>query len=284
MSLADAGAVIRAAAQSLSSDTPRLDAELLLANVLGVARNDLLLRNPPITAAQRVQFEALLARRRAHEPIAYITGRQEFWSLDLRVTADVLIPRPDSETLVEAAVALRKGCPPGNILDLGTGSGALLLAALAEWPLARGVGVDRSAAAVAVARSNAERLGFAARAGFVVGDWAAALCGRFDLLLCNPPYVLETAALMPDVAHFEPATALYAGSDGMADYRRLLPDTGRLLAADGLALFEFGPGQETALVAMGEALGFAASVHRDLAGRPRALALSYGVGKGQASG
>jgi release factor glutamine methyltransferase len=285
---ADARTLIRAAAATLSGATPRLDAELLLAHVLGESRADMLVRNPPVAADAAAHFDRLLTRRRTHEPVAYILERQEFWSLDLWVTPDVLIPRPDSETVIEAAIAHLKGHPPARILDLGTGSGALLLAALSEWPGAFGVGVDRSAAAIDVARGNAGRHGFSGRAGFVVGDWAAALGGRFDLILCNPPYVEDAADLMPDVAQFEPASALYAGADGLADYRRLLPEMPRLLGDGGVALFEFGTGQAAALTAMGQALGFTATVTHDLGGRPRVLALvrvpSYGLGKGGASG
>lgn len=284
----DARALVRAAAQTLLSDTPRLDAELLLAHALGMDRGDMLVRNPDVTPDVAATFDALVARRKTHEPVAYILGRQEFWSLDLRVTPDVLIPRADSETLIEAAVARLKGRPPARILDLGTGSGALLLAALAQWPAASGVGVDRSVAAIAVAQGNAATLGMAGRAAFVVGNWAASVSGRFDLVLCNPPYVEDAAVLMPDVADFEPAAALFAGADGLADTRLLLPDMARLMAPDGLALFEFGAGQEAALVPMAEALGFDAWLHHDLAGRPRALALLRapfsGLGKAGASG
>lgn len=274
----DARSLIRAAVPTVASDTPRLDAELLLAHVLEQNRGDMLVRNPAVSPDDAARFEALLARRRAHEPIAYILGQQEFWSLNFRVTRDVLIPRADSETLIEAAVARLQGTPPARILDLGTGSGALLLAALSQWPQARGVGVDRSFAAVAVARGNARSLGFAERASFAVGKWADAVRGPFDLILCNPPYIEEAAVLMPDVADFEPAGALFAGPDGLADYRLLFPDVARLLAHHGLAMFEFGAGQEAALVPMAEALGFATGLHRDIAGRPRALALVLGVG------
>ncbi len=280
----DARSLLARAAHTLAGDTPRLDAELLLAHVLGLSRSALLVGNPPVSPEQAGQFADLVDRRRRHEPVAYILGRQEFWSLDLQVTPDVLIPRPDSETVIEVAVSRMRQRPPKTILDLGTGSGALLLSALIEWPQAFGVGVDRSAAAVAVARGNAQMLGLGTRAAFVVGDWAAALAGRFDLLLCNPPYVDDGADLMPDVAGFEPAAALFGGPDGLANYRLLLPDVSRLLAPDGMALFEFGAGQGDALKGMGEAAGFAATLHPDLAGRPRALALCYGLGNGQASG
>lgn len=274
--------LLRTTAATLPGDTPRLDAELLLAHVLGVDRLVMLAGREPVTPAQAARFAALAARRRRHEPIAYIIGAREFWSLDLRVTPDVLIPRADSETLIEAA--LESGVKPATILDLGTGSGALLLAALSEWPAARGLGVDRSGGAIAVARENARRLGMAARARFVRGNWADSLVGKFDLILCNPPYVEQDAPLAPDVAAYEPASALFAGADGLDAYRILLPEVRRLLADGGVAIFEFGAGQAEALVALAADQGLAATLRRDLGGHQRALILSCcdaaGVGKG----
>ena len=201
----DVATVLRAATTRLAeaSDTPWLDAELLLAHALGLSREALLLgaTRRPVPEA----FEALIARRLRHEPIEYIIGQKEFWGLTLRVTPDVLIPRPDSETLIDAALGLFKGRrAPQNILDLGTGSGALLLAALSEWPEARGVGVDASAAALDVARGNAAALDLAERACFQQGDWCAGLSGPFDLILCNPPYIETTAPLAPNVRDHEP--------------------------------------------------------------------------------
>lgn len=256
--------------ESISS-TPRLDAELLLAHALGTSRQALLL-GPD--RALPCAFEALLQRRLAHEPVAYITGTKSFWTLDLHVTPAVLIPRPDSETLIEAAIAHFSWREPKAILDLGTGSGALLLAALDHWPRAWGLGVDRSAAALEVAQGNADRLDFTRRARFVRGNWADALDTRFDLILCNPPYVEADAALAPDVAAYEPAVALYAGSEGLDDYRLLAPQIRRLLAPDGLAVVEIGSTQRASVTDLIRSAGLTAVARADMAGRDRCLAVT----------
>jgi len=252
-----------------ASGTPRLDAELLMAHALGCARETLLLSrlDDPAPAG----FAALLARRLAGEPVAYIVGRRDFWTIDLAVGPGVLIPRPDSETLIEAAVDHFGAKGPASVLDLGTGPGTLLLAALAEWPAARGLGIDVSPVALEQARGNAARLGLAARARFALGDWAHGITGRFDLVLCNPPYV-ETGARLPrDVADHEPAAALHAGTDGLDAYRRLAPMLGRLIAPGGMAAVEIGAAQAAAVRALLAAEGLAATVRRDLAGRDRCL-------------
>lgn len=269
--MGETGAGLADAARRLAavSDTPRLDAELLLAHALGVSREALLLRP---SARLPDGFETLVARRLAHEPIAYITGTRAFWTLDLAVGPAVLVPRPDSETLIEAAIAHFGSRAPATILDLGTGSGALLLAALDHWPTAWGLGVDRSAEALAVARANAAPFG--ARAAFVRGDWATALAGRFDLILCNPPYVEAGAALPPDVARWEPAAALYAGPDGLDDYRRLAPELGRLIAPGGAAILEIGAVQQAAVTALIKAAELSVSCRQDLAGRDRCLVVT----------
>jgi release factor glutamine methyltransferase len=251
------------------SPTPHLDAELLLAHALGISREALLLGpDRPIPPA----FDALLRRRLAHEPVAYITGTKSFWTLDLHVTPDVLIPRPDTETLIEAAIDHFRGHAAATVLDLGTGSGALLLAGLDQWPDAWGVGVDRSAAALAIARGNAERLGFGGRARFVQGCWDDALDARFDLILCNPPYVEAGAALAPDVADHEPASALYAGPEGLDDYRLLVPQLPRLLAPTGIALLEIGSAQAAAVSELVQAQGLKPATRQDLAGLNRCVA------------
>ena len=174
----------------------------------------------------------LVARREAHEPLALIVGHREFWSLEFAVSPATLIPRPESETLIEAAVAaFANREPPRLVLDLGTGTGCLLLAALSEFPAAFGIGVDRSAEAAALAARNAAALHLADRALFVCGDWADALSTRFDLVLGNPPYIPteDLGSLMPDVARYEPRTALDGGPDGLAAYRRLIPGLPRML-------------------------------------------------------
>lgn len=250
----------------------RLDAELIAAHLLGVDRSALLL-NEPNTPFDSVTFNTLAARRAAGEPLAYITGHREFWSLDIAVTPDTLIPRPDSETLIEAAVAAHMADAAPRILDLGTGSGCLLLAALSVWPRATGIGVDASAAPLAVARGNAERLGFADRAVFRPGDWATGLDERFDIVLANPPYVANAEPLPRDVAEYEPPSALFAGPDGLAAYRRIVPDLPRLLALGGSAHLEIGATQADLVMAMGKAAGLSAVLMRDLAGHPRCVTL-----------
>jgi len=264
-------ALNRAAARLASvSDTPRLDAELLLAHAAGIEREELLLRG---LGAIPAGFDALVERRAGHEPIAYITGRRAFWTIELEVTPAVLIPRADSETLIEAAVAHFAGTTgPASVLDLGTGSGALLLAALSEWPEASGVGVERSADAAVVARRNARRLGLNARVTIAEGDWTAAP-GSYDLVLCNPPYIAEAAPLMRDVACFEPASALYSGPDGLDDHRRISHLIGQWIAPGGIGCVEIGEDQAELATALYAETGLQVVLRSDLAGRPRCLIL-----------
>ncbi|HEX7875183.1 MAG TPA: peptide chain release factor N(5)-glutamine methyltransferase [Sphingobium sp.] len=261
---------LRIAAERLqaTSDTPRLDAELLLAHALGVTRNDLLLRQRDLTAPPG--FGALLDRRLAGEPIAYITGVRDFWTISLHVTPDVLIPRPDTETLMEAAVDHFRDAPPASILDLGTGSGALLLAALDQWRTASGVGVDISPAALAVAQGNADRLGLADRATFRLGDWGEGLSGPFDLILINPPYIARDVTLGGDVLH-EPEGALFAGPQGLDDYRRIAPMLPRLLEPGGMAAIEIGYDQRESVSLLLRDQGLSVSARSDLAGHDRCL-------------
>lgn len=264
-------ALNRAAARLAgASGTPRLDAELLLAHAAGMTREELLLRG---LSAVPPGFDALIERRLGHEPIGYITGRRDFWTIELDVTPAVLIPRVDSETLLEAALDhFAGGTGPRRVLDLGTGSGALLLAALAQWPAACGVGVERSAAAAEVARRNAVRLGLNGRATIVEGDWAAAP-GSYDLVLCNPPYIPEDAPLMRDVACFEPAGALYSGVDGLDDHRRISHLLSQWIAPGGVGCVEIGADQRETAVALYAAAGLEVVLRSDLAGRPRCLVL-----------
>lgn len=271
-----AGEAIRAAAERLApiSDTARLDAELLMAHLFGVTRSELLLRH--MRDPEPPGYPALVERRAAHEPVAYITGRQEFYGLPFIVTPATLIPRGDSETLVEAALAVKPDA--GRVLDLGTGSGALLLAVLAYCRAAQGVGIDRSPEAVTVAQRNAEQLGLRPQAVFRESDWHAPGwaddLGTFDLILCNPPYVEAEAALDPQVRDWEPATALFAGPEGLDDYRVLIPQLRGLMNPQATAILEIGANQADSVGALADAAGFAVTLRRDLAGRARALILA----------
>jgi release factor glutamine methyltransferase len=219
---------------------------------------------------------ALVARREAHEPLALIVGHREFWSLEFAVSPATLIPRPESETLIEAAVAaFANHAPPRQVLDLGTGTGCLLLAALSEFRTAFGIGVDCSPEAVALAAHNAAALHLADRALFLCGNWADALSTRFDLVLGNPPYIPtgDLGSLMPDVARYEPRTALDGGPDGLAAHRRLIPGLPRIMTPTGIAVLEIGVGQAETAFELARQAGFAAELWPDLRGMLRALVL-----------
>lgn len=263
------------------SETPRLDAELLMAHALGAGRSELLLRQADFSVP--AGFAELVQRRLAHEPVAYITGAQDFWDLSLRVTPNVLIPRADSETLIEMAVDAFAGrAGPVRVLDLGTGSGALVFAALSAFPEAVGVGVDASGGALAVARGNADTLGFGDRASFLHASWRedgwSDGLGQFDLILCNPPYVENDAALAPMVADHEPHSALFAGPEGLDDYALLIPQIPVMLAPAGFAIFEIGHTQADAVSNLASKAGLSTEMRRDLGGNPRALRFSLGIG------
>jgi release factor glutamine methyltransferase len=256
-----------------SSDTPRLDAELLMAHAWGIERDALIL-SPPKGALPE-SFDKLVERRAAGEPVAYITGKRAFWNIELEVGPGALVPRPDSETLIAAAIEHFAGSDrPKRILDLGTGPGTLLLAALDQWPRSTGIGIDASEEALVYAKANAKRLGLAPRATFKRGDWAKGVSESFDLLLINPPYVAEDAELGPGVAEYEPAEALFAGPDGLDDYRRLAPEIARLLAPLGLAAIEIGHDQGDSAAAVFRDAGLDPRLAHDLGGRPRALLIA----------
>lgn len=254
------------------TDNPRLEARLLLAHALGVTLSDLI--RAPGKLIDVTAFETLLARRAAREPVAFILGHREFWSMDFAVSPATLIPRPDSEALVEAAMeAFAHRPPPERIIDLGTGTGCLLLALLQEFPSAFGIGLDLEPDAVALAKGNATRFGLCGRSAFVVGCWTNALLGRFDLIVSNPPYIpaTEIEALMPEVARYEPKRALDGGSDGYEAYRAILPNVKGHLQPDGVAILELGIGQANSIVELAKEAGLQASLRTDLANIPRAV-------------
>ncbi len=278
------GAAVAAIARSLEEAgvaSARLDARLLVCAATGESTAGLIAHpERPVLAVERGRLSAMAARRCAREPVAHILGRREFWSLDFEVSAAVLTPRPDSETLVEAVCRhIAEPDQPVRILDLGTGSGCLLLALLSELPAASGVGVDISPAAVALARRNAQRLGIDARAGFIVGDWTAPIADSFDIVVGNPPYIpsADIEALEPEVARYEPRGALDGGVDGLNAYRALLPLAAGVLAPGGVIFFELGAGQHEAIPALADAAGLhVADLRADIAGIPRVAILRQG--------
>lgn len=269
---------LRTATERLSAitETARMDAELLMARAMNLARSEMLMlavrENGPAPEA----FDGLIQRRMAREPIAYILGHQEFFGRGFRVTPDVLIPRPDTETVVEAALEAAPNA--ARVLDLGTGSGVILVSCLIELAAAHGIGIDNSKAALFVAENNAQRHGLGRKqARFLRRDWQdsgwADDLGLFDLIVANPPYVEEDAELDPDVRDYEPAGALFAGPEGLDACRVLIPQLPGLLEPGGVAVLEIGYRQADAVTALAEASGFTAALRRDLGGRPRALTL-----------
>lgn len=263
-------ATVRLRAGGIDS-APR-DARLLLAEAIGCPPDRLtLLAHEALDAAATDTFDAMLASRLERRPVSQILGRRLFWNRSFAVTSDVLDPRPETETLIGAALA---GPAPASILDLGTGSGVILLTLLAEWPDARGIGTDLSAPALAVAAGNAQELGLAARARFLRADWFAGITGHFDLVVCNPPYIAaaEVERLSPEVRDWEPRAALTAGPTGLEAYHRIAARLGSVLAPGGRALFEFGAGQDADVGAIFQEQGFTvAGFHEDLDGRKRVI-------------
>lgn len=258
-------------------DAPELDARILVGHALGLDHAALAAQSGRALAAEEAHALAgFAARRLAREPVARILGRKEFWGLPFKLNAETLLPRPETETVVEAALAEvgDRDRAPLRIADLGTGSGALLLALLSELPHARGIGSDISPGALACARDNAAALGLADRAAFVACDYGAAFNGPFDLLVANPPYVARTdlAALQAEVRDFDPRCALDGGPDGLDEYRAIAPQGRRLLAPAGVFVVELGFGQLAAVRAIFAAAGLAPVAERhDLSGVVRAL-------------
>lgn len=251
---------------------PGRDARLLLAEAVGTPPDRLMLEPDALLGPDAAaRLAGMIAARLARQPVAQILGRRQFWGRDFRVSRDVLDPRPETECLVALAL---EGVPAQHVLDLGTGSGAILLTLLAEWPAARGLGIDASPAALAVAGANAAALGLAARAELRVGDWLVGVDGPFDLVVCNPPYIAadELPGLAPEVIGWEPLAALSPGADGLAAYARIAPCLAAVLAPGGRALFEIGPSQGAAVAALFRAAGFAeVRVHPDLDLRDRVI-------------
>jgi release factor glutamine methyltransferase len=272
-------AIVRALADAAHqlephSDTPRLDSELLMAEAFHIDRDRLILSPPDRQVPKR--FWDMVARRKAGEPVAYITGRRAFWNIELHVGPGVLVPRPDSEVLIASAIEhFEATSGPQRVLDLGTGPGTLLLAALDIWPEATGVGIDLSRHALSYAAANARRLGLETRTKLIQGNWAEGLVETFDLILCNPPYVREDADLGPGVREFEPDEALFAGKEGLDAYRALGPQLPRLLDRSGLAAIEIGHEQGKAVSSLLARDGLKANIAHDLAGRDRALLLTW---------
>jgi len=280
-------ATVEAARRSLAQrlrqhgiDAPELDARLIVGHALGLDHAALAAQSRRnLTPAETAAIAALAARRLAREPVARILGHKEFWGLDFKLNAETLVPRPETETVVEAALAAlgkERRHHALRIADLGTGTGALLVALLSELPAAFGIGTDVSLAALNCARDNATALGLASRASFVACDYAAALTGLIDVLVSNPPYVArnDLMGLEPEVRDHDPRRALDGGPDGLDGYRAIAADAQRLLAPGGALVLELGQGQLGAVTAIFAAAGLAAAPPRpDLSGVARALVL-----------
>jgi release factor glutamine methyltransferase len=266
---------VRRRLEAAGIDTPVFDARLLLEAGAGVSRLDIV-TDPrrPLTDEQVAAVDNLVQRREAREPVGHIVGHKHFWTLELFVNPAVLIPRPETELLVEVALQSLAPDAPARVLDLGTGSGAILLAVLAERKSATGVGVDVSDGAIAVAQANADALGLFDRVELKHGGWDAALGETFDLVLSNPPYIPtnDIDGLAPEVARFEPRLALDGGEDGLDAYRAICSRLPRLLKPGGVFALEVGQGQAEAVIVLAEAAGLSTEPpRRDLAGIPRVV-------------
>ena len=268
-------------------EQPASDARLLVELALGIDRTQVLVdRHRRLTATEQQAIRDLTSSRATRRPVSRIVGRREFWSLEFELSPATLDPRPESETVVTTALSLSdRHDAPLRLLDLGTGTGCLLLALLSELPGAFGIGVDRSEEAAGTARQNAVRLGLSDRAAIVVGNWADALTGRFDLIVTNPPYIVtsEIEGLAPEVARHDPRLALDGGRDGLDGARAVIPAIARLLAPGGYAVLEIGQGQSDQVIRLltnsriDRPFGVI-RVHRDLAGFVRCISCQKSVG------
>lgn len=267
----------RAALAAAGIEGARAEARLLLEDATGLPPTVLVTApGTPVSPTAVAGYRGLVHRRAAREPMAYVRGRAEFWSLDFLVEAGVLVPRADTETLIEAATRVFPDFHrPLRLLDIGVGSGCLILTLLHLYPAARGVGTDTSPAALSLTARNAARLGLSERLELLPTSWAEDVPGSFDLVVSNPPYIptSEIELLEPEVRRFEPRSALDGGADGLDAYRVILADLERLLGQEGTALLEIGRGQEAALLPLAAARKLTPNLHRDLAGINRCLEL-----------
>ncbi len=273
-----ASMVLRSGTKLLTAaigDSAARDARILMAHTLGVPTDRLTVElSRMLTPQQVAQFEHTIHRRAAHTPISHITGKRAFWKHEFRVTPDVLDPRPETETLVELAL---QGPKLNTVLDLGTGSGCILLSLLADLPEVRGTGTDISEAALKIAAQNADSIGVADRATLQISNWFSALSGQFDLIVSNPPYITEAemTALAPDVRDHEPHLALTPGGDGLSAYRTIARDLAKFLAPQGRAFFEIGKDQGPEVQEIFAATGIGpVTVHADLGGHARIVAVN----------
>jgi release factor glutamine methyltransferase len=282
-----AGKTVETARRSLAArfksgdiDSPELDARILVGAALGLDLTGMIAAaTRPVTAAEAARLEDFAGRRLTGEPVARILGSREFWGLPLQLSAATLVPRPDTETVVALALQMLRAGPDADrprIADIGTGSGAILLALLSELPDAMGVGTDISAAALRTASANARDLGLAGRAAFVACDYVSALSGPFDLIVSNPPYIrsAEIKDLAGEVRDHDPLGALDGGSDGLSAYRALVPQAVRLLVPGGTLALEIGHDQGADVEQLMAAAGLTlrGPARTDLAGIPRAVA------------
>ncbi|GJL84610.1 MAG: release factor glutamine methyltransferase [Micavibrio sp.] len=261
-------------------DSPDLDARLIIKAVLNVADADFITCSDISVSDQDNQtIELMIERRLAGEPVSRILGEREFWGLSFKITPDVLDPRPDTETIIEAALKRFGARPPQSIVDLGTGSGCILIALLHEWPSAQGVAVDVSENALSVAKENAERHKVADRIRFVEGDWGQDINESFDLIVSNPPYIPQAIIpnLAPEVQNHDPILALQGGEDGLQAYRAIFSQLKPLMNEDAVALFEIGYDQQNDVVRLAEESRFSIEgIYADLAGNQRVVEISSG--------